>query len=144
MGVTGTDVAKEASDMVLADDNFVSIVHAVEEGRGIYDNIKKFRRFQLSTNIGAILLIFIGRLIGLPLPLAPLQLLFINLLMDAPPALSLSMEPYHKTMDRPPRDLDEPIITKDVLKFIFGAGMVMFIGTILVFSYALQEYALYE
>ncbi len=64
--------------------------------------------------------------------------------MDGPPALSLSMEPYHKTMDRPPRDPDEPIITKDVLKFIFGAGMVMFIGTILVFSYALQEYALHE
>lgn len=140
MGITGTDVAKEASDMVLTDDNFVSIAHAVEEGRGIYDNIKKFLRFQLSTNIGAILLIFIGLLIGLPLPLAPLQILFINLLMDGPPALSLSMEPYHKTMNRPPRDPDEPIITKDVLKFIAGAGMVMFIGTILVFSYALQEY----
>ena len=140
MGITGTDVAKEASDMVLTDDNFVSIAYAVEEGRGIYDNIKKFLRFQLSTNIGAILLIFIGLLIGLPLPLAPLQILFINLLMDGPPALSLSMEPYHKTMNRPPRDPDEPIITKDVLKFIFGAGMVMFIGTILVFSYALQEY----
>jgi Ca2+-transporting ATPase len=144
MGITGTDVAKEASDMVLTDDNFVSIAHAVEEGRGIYDNIKKFLRFQLSTNVGAILLIFIGLLIGLPLPLAPLQILFINLLMDGPPALSLSMEPYHKTMNRPPRDPDEPIITKDVLKFIFGAGMVMFIGTILVFSYALQEYALQE
>ena len=141
MGITGTDVAKEASDMVLADDDFVSIAHAVEEGRGIYDNIKKFLRFQLSTNVGAILLIFIGLLIGLPLPLAPLQILFINLLMDGPPALSLSMEPYHKTMNRPPRDPDEPIITKDVLKFIFGAGMVMFIGTILVFSYALQEYS---
>lgn len=140
MGTTGTDVAKEASDMVLTDDNFVSIAHAVEEGRGIYDNIKKFLRFQLSTNIGAILLIFIGLLIGLPLPLAPLQILFINLLMDGPPALSLSMEPYHRTMNRPPRDPDEPIITKDVLKFIFGAGMVMFIGTILVFGYALQEY----
>ena len=140
MGITGTDVAKEASDMVLTDDNFVSIAHAVEEGRGIYDNIKKFLRFQLSTNVGAILLIFIGLLIGLPLPLAPLQILFINLLMDGPPALSLSMEPYHRTMNRPPRDPDEPIITKDVLKFIFGAGMVMFIGTILVFWYALQEY----
>ena len=83
--------------MVLTDDNFVSIAHAVEEGRGIYDNIKKFLRFQLSTNIGAILLIFIGLLIGLPLPLAPLQILFINLLMDGPPALSLSMRP-----SRPP------------------------------------------
>jgi Ca2+-transporting ATPase len=140
MGITGTDVAKEASDMVLTDDNFISIAHAVEEGRGIYDNIKKFLRFQLSTNLGAILLIFIGLFIGLPLPLAPLQILFINLLMDGPPALSLSMEPYHKTMNRPPRNPDEPIITKDVLKFITGAGMVMFIGTILVFSYALQEY----
>jgi Ca2+-transporting ATPase len=140
MGITGTDVAKQASDMVLTDDNFVSIAHAVEEGRGIFDNIKKFLRFQLSTNLGAILLIFIGLLIGLPLPLAPLQILFINLLMDGPPAISLSMEPYHKTMNRPPRDPDEPIITKDVVKFITVAGMVMFIGTILVFLYALQEY----
>ena len=144
MGVTGTDVAKEASDMVLADDNFVSIVRAVEEGRGIYDNIQKFLRFQLSTNVGAILLIFIGLLIGLPLPLAPLQILFINLLMDGPPALSLSMEPYHQTMNRPPRDPDEPIITKGMLKFIAGVGLLMFIGTILVFTYALQEYALQE
>ncbi|MCL7412204.1 MAG: cation-transporting P-type ATPase [ANME-2 cluster archaeon] len=140
MGITGTDVAKEVSDMVLTDDNFVSIAHAVELGRGIYDNIKKFLRFQLSTNVGAILLIFFGLLIGLPLPLAPQQILFINLLMDGPPALSLSMEPYHKTMNRPPRDPDEPIITKDVMKFITGTSMVMFIGTILVFLYALQEY----
>jgi len=138
MGITGTDVAKEASDMVLTDDNFVSIVHAVEEGRGIYDNIKKFLRFQLSTNVGAILLIFVGLLAGLPLPLAPMQILFVNLLMDGPPALSLSMEPYHQTMNRPPRDPGEPIITKDVLKFISGAGMLMFIATILVFWHALQ------
>lgn len=138
MGVTGTDVAKEASDMVLTDDNFVSIVHAIEEGRGIYDNIKKFIRFQLSTNVGAILLIFVGLLVGMPLPLAPMQILFINLLMDGPPALSLSMEPYHQTMKRPPRDPREPIITGDVLKFITGAGLLMFIATIIVFWYALQ------
>ncbi|MEA1907218.1 MAG: cation-transporting P-type ATPase [Euryarchaeota archaeon] len=138
MGVTGTDVAKEASDMVLTDDNFVSIVHAIEEGRGIYDNIKKFIRFQLSTNVGAILLIFVGLLMGMPLPLAPMQILFVNLLMDGPPALSLSMEPYHQTMNRPPRDPREPIITGDVLKFITGAGLLMFIATILVFWYALQ------
>ncbi|RZN43915.1 MAG: cation-translocating P-type ATPase [Methanosarcinales archaeon] len=138
MGVTGTDVAKEASDMVLTDDNFVSIVHAIEEGRGIYDNIKKFIRFQLSTNVGAILLIFVGLLMGMPLPLAPMQILFVNLLMDGPPALSLSMEPYHQTMNRPPRDPQEPIITGDVLKFITGAGLLMFIATILVFWYALQ------
>ena len=144
MGVTGTDVAKEASDMVLTDDNFVSIVHAVEEGRGIYDNIKKFIRFQLSTNVGAILLIFVGLLAGMPLPLAPMQILFVNLLMDGPPALSLSMEPYHQTMNRPPRDPREPIITKDVLKFITGAGLLMFIATILVFWYALQMPGLEE
>jgi len=140
MGSSGTDVAKEASDMVLTDDNFISIVHAVEEGRGIYDNIKKFLRFQLSTNIGAILLIFFGLLAGVPLPLAPLQILFINLLMDGPPALSLSMEPYHQTMNRPPRDPGESIITMDVLKFITGVGILMFIGTFLVFLYALQLY----
>jgi len=139
MGVTGTDVAKEAADMVLTDDNFVSITHAVEEGRGIYDNIKKFIRFQLSTNIGAILTIFTGLLLFQSLPLAPLQILFVNLLMDGPPALSLSMEPYHQTMNRPPRDPDESIITGDVLKFISGAGLLMFLGTILVFWYALSH-----
>ncbi len=139
MGVTGTDVAKEAADMVLTDDNFVSITHAVEEGRGIYDNIKKFIRFQLSTNIGAILTIFTGLLLFQSLPLAPLQILFVNLLMDGPPALSLSMEPYHQTMNRPPRDPDESIITGDVLKFITGAGILMFLGTILVFWYALSH-----
>jgi Ca2+-transporting ATPase len=139
MGVTGTDVAKEAADMVLTDDNFVSITHAVEEGRGIYDNIKKFIRFQLSTNIGAILTIFTGLLLFQSLPLAPLQILFVNLLMDGPPALSLSMEPYHQTMNRPPRDPDESIITGDVLKFISGAGILMFLGTILVFWYALSH-----
>ena len=144
MGITGTDVAKEASDMVLTDDNFASIVHAVEEGRGIYDNIKKFIRFQLSTNVGAILLIFVGLLAGMPLPLAPMQILFVNLLMDGPPALSLSMEPYHQTMNRPPRDPRESIITGDVLKFITGAGLLMFIATILVFWYALQMPGLEE
>ncbi|MFQ6119396.1 MAG: calcium-transporting P-type ATPase, PMR1-type [Methanosarcinales archaeon] len=138
MGITGTDVSKEASDMVLADDNFATMVSAIEEGRGIYDNIKKFLRFQLSTNIAAILIVFIGILFGW-LPLTPMQILWINVIMDGPPALSLSKEPYHDTMNRPPRDPKEKVLTKDLLYFILGVGVLMFIGTILVYAYSLGQ-----
>lgn len=134
MGITGTEVSKESSDMVLADDNFATMVSAIEEGRGIYDNIKKFLRFQLSTNIAAILIVFIGILFGW-LPLSPMQILWINVIMDGPPALSLSKEPYHDTMNRPPRDPKEKVLTKDLLSFILGVGVLMFLGTILVYAY---------
>jgi len=139
MGITGTDVAKEASDMILSDDNFKSIVSAVEEGRGIYENIKRFLRFQLSTNVGAILTVFIGTLVGLPLPLTALQLLWINVIVDGPPALSLSVEPLDReSMKRPPRDPQEQILSKKMLVYIFSAGIMMAIGTLGVFSYMLS------
>ena len=139
MGMTGTDVAKEASDMILSDDNFKSIVSAVEEGRGIYDNIKKFLRFQLSTNAGAILTVFIGTLVGLPLPLTALQLLWINVIVDGPPALSLSVEPLDpESMKQPPRNPREQILSRKMLTYIFATGSMMAIGTLGIFSYMLS------
>jgi len=108
MGVTGTDVTKETADMVLIDDNFASIVSAVEEGRGIFDNIQKVLQFLLSCNFGEILLMFVSSLLGWPAPLLPIQLLWINLVTDGLPALALSLEPPEPgIMQRKPRRQDE-------------------------------------
>jgi len=113
MGVTGTDVAKETADMVLTDDNFASIVAAVEQGRVIYSNIRKFVFYLLSCNLAEIAVIFIAILAGLPSPLTPIQLLWLNLITDGAPALALGMEEGDPdTMDRPPRPPDEPVINK--------------------------------
>jgi Ca2+-transporting ATPase len=112
MGVTGTDVTKEASDMVLTDDNFVSIVNAVEEGRTIYDNIRKFVEYLLATNVGEVLLMLFATLAGWPAPLFPIQILWINLVTDAVPALALGVEPPEPdVMQRNPRAPDERIVT---------------------------------
>jgi len=105
MGITGTDVTKEVSDMVITDDNFASIVAAIEEGRGIYDNIKKSIRYLLSCNTGEILVMFVASLIGWPVPLLPIQILWVNLVTDGLPALSLGVDPVDPDiMSRPPRD----------------------------------------
>jgi Ca2+-transporting ATPase len=110
MGITGTDVAKEASSMILLDDNFASIVDAVEEGRGVYDNIRKYMGFLLSGNIGEVLIIFLGIISGLPLVLTATQILFINLVTDGLPALALSADPFEpKAMARKPRKQDESL-----------------------------------
>lgn len=106
MGITGTEVSKEASDMILMDDNFTTIVNAVEEGRGIYNNIKKFVNFLLATNFAEIIIIFISILCGLPLPLIAIQILRINLISDGFPALALGIDPYHKhSMSHKPRKI---------------------------------------
>jgi len=113
MGITGTDVSKETADMVLTDDNYVSIVNAVEQGRIIYDNIRKFVYFLLSCNLAEIMVIFLGTLAGFPSPLTPIQLLWLNLLTDGAPALALGAEKGDPDiMDRPPRPTDEPIIDR--------------------------------
>jgi Ca2+-transporting ATPase len=116
MGVTGTDVAKETADMILTDDNFASIVAAVEEGRIIYSNIRKFVYYLLSCNMGEILIIFLAMLAGLPLPLRPIHLLWLNLVTDGLPALALGLEPGEPgIMKRPPRPPREPIINREMM-----------------------------
>src|SRR5690606_27990570 len=103
MGITGTAVTKEAATLILTDDNFATIVRAVREGRIIYDNIIKFVRFQLSTNIGAILTVLAATLLGMPAPFTAIQLLWINIIMDGPPAMTLGVEPPRPGLmeDRP-------------------------------------------
>lgn len=133
---TGTDVAKESSDMVLQDDNFATIVHAVKEGRTIFDNIKRFIKFQLATNIGAILTIVSASIMSLPVPFNPIQILWINIIMDGPPAQSLGMEPPDKDiMERNPEK--ENILPRLTVLRIFLAGLVMSIGTLALYYYEL-------
>jgi Ca2+-transporting ATPase len=144
MGVTGTDVSKEAADVVLTDDNFVTIVAAVEEGRAIFSNIRKFLRFLLSSNIGEVMTMFFGVLlakyIGLEvaadsvvLPLLATQILWINLLTDGAPALALGVDPADKgQMNRPPRPQSEGVITRRMWAGIFFVGAIMAVGTLLV------------
>ena len=115
MGITGTDVAKESADMVLTDDNYASIVSAVEQGRIIYANIRKFVFFLLSSNVAEIMIIFLATLAGLPTPLTVIQLLWLNLLTDGAPALALAMEKGDPdVMERPPRPKNEPIINRSM------------------------------
>ena len=117
MGITGTDVAKNTADVILTDDNFASIVAAVEEGRIIYSNIKKFVFFLLSCNIGEVLIVFLSIILGYKVPLLAIQLLWLNLVTDSFPALALGMEKGDpEIMDIPPRDPNEPILDKDMVK----------------------------
>ena len=138
MGIAGTDVAKDAADMVLQDDNFANIVHAVEEGRKIYQNIRNFVRYQVSTNVAAVALIVISTFIfGWELPLTPTQILVINILMDGPPAVALGVEKRHgNVMARPPLPVDEGLPNSKDIGLIFYLGAVMVIGTLIVFFLA--------
>jgi Ca2+-transporting ATPase len=123
MGITGTAVSKEAAAMILTDDNFASIVAAVEEGRGIYDNIKKYLMYLLSSNAGEIGLMAGAMLLGLPLPLSAVQILYVNLATDGLPALALAVDPAEKDlMRRPPRDSSRGIFTRPVLTLILVGG----------------------
>ncbi len=140
MGITGTDVAKEASDMILTDDNFASIVNAVEEGRTIYDNIRKFVVYLLSSNIGEILVVFSSILLGLPLPVVVTQLLWINLVTDGLPATALSVDPAENgIMEIKPRKKDSNIIGKKLGFTMFLMGLVMMAATIGIFVYYLMQ-----
>jgi Ca2+-transporting ATPase len=148
MGINGTDVAKEASDMVLADDNFSSIVAAVKGGRQIYDNIKKFIQYLLSSNLGEVLIVFTAMLIGFTdphtgkfiIPLTAIQLLWINLLTDGLPALALGADPPAKNiMDRPPRPPKENILSRGMFIDMCIVGVIMLIGTLGLFIYNLPS-----
>ncbi|WP_304124479.1 cation-translocating P-type ATPase [Methanosphaera cuniculi] len=134
---SGTDVAKESSDMVLQDDNFSTIIYAVEEGRTIYSNIKRFIKYQLSTNIAAIFTILLSSIVAIPLPFNPIQLLWINIIMDGPPAQSLGMEGSDENiMNIPPSD--ENILSKDNLTHITLIGIVMGLGTLGLYLYEMS------
>jgi Ca2+-transporting ATPase len=123
MGITGTDVAKEAAAMTLTDDNFASIVAAVEEGRGIFGNIKKYLMFLLSSNVGEIGLMAGATLAGLPLPLTAVQILYVNLATDGLPALALAVDPPEADlMRRPPRDPRTGIFSREVVTLMLVAG----------------------
>ncbi len=126
MGITGTDVSKEASDMVLLDDDFATIVAAVEEGRVIYDNIRRFVRFILSCNAGELLTMLLAPLFGMPLPLLPVQILWMNLVTDGLPALALGVEPAEPgVMDRPPRNPRAPVLSRAMIVRIVWVGLLM-------------------
>jgi Ca2+-transporting ATPase len=126
MGITGTDVAKEAAEMVLQDDNFATIVAAVEEGRVIYDNIRKFIKYLLSCNSGEIVVMLIAPFLGMPLPLLPLQILWMNLVTDGFPALALGVEPAERNiMQRPPYPPSESIFSRGLGRDILWIGLLM-------------------
>ncbi len=141
MGITGTDVSKETADMVLTDDNYASIVSAIEEGRIIYSNIRKFVYYLVSCNIGEILIIFIAMLAGMPMPLKPVQLLMLNLVTDGAPALALGMEKGDPDiMWRPPRPPKEPVINRQMQIGTAVQAVVMTGAVLLVYYWALQIY----
>jgi Ca2+-transporting ATPase len=126
MGITGTDVAKEASSMILLDDNFATIVNAVREGRKIYDNIRKFIKYLLTTNSGEIWTLFLAPFLGLPIPLLPIHILWINLVTDGLPALALSMEPDERNvMMRPPRHPKESVFSGGLGYHAVWVGLLM-------------------
>ncbi|MEL6308804.1 MAG: cation-translocating P-type ATPase, partial [Chloroflexota bacterium] len=131
MGITGTDVSKGASEMVLTDDNFASIVAAIEEGRAIYDNIKKFIKYLLSSNVGEILVMFVALLVGMPVPLLAIQILWINLVTDGLPAIALGFEPAEDdVMRRRPREKDESVFAGGIGRHIIVIGILIAILTL--------------
>jgi Ca2+-transporting ATPase len=141
MGITGTDVTKETADMVLTDDNYASIVSAVEEGRIIYSNIRKFVYFLLVCNIGEILIVFLSMLLGMPVPLRPIMLLWLNLITDGAPALALGMEKGEPdSMKQPPRPTNEPVINKSMSLGLFVVSIVDAIAILSVFGIGLSRY----
>ncbi|HEX2394340.1 MAG TPA: calcium-transporting P-type ATPase, PMR1-type [Bacteroidales bacterium] len=134
MGITGTDVTKEVSEMVITDDNFASIVNAVEEGRGIYDNIRKFIHYLLSCNVGEILVMFVASLVRLPVPLLPIHILWVNLVTDGLPALALGVDPIDRDiMKRQPRPKNESVLTRKMGTLIFLQGAFIAFCSLLAF-----------
>ncbi|KAK2545678.1 calcium-transporting ATPase type 2C member 2 [Columba livia] len=134
MGKAGTDVSKEAANMILVDDDFSTVMSAIEEGKGIFYNIKNFVRFQLSTSISALSLITLSTVLNLPNPLNAMQILWINIIMDGPPAQSLGVEPVDKdTIKQPPRCVTDTILSKSLILKIFMSAVIIISGTLFVF-----------
>jgi Ca2+-transporting ATPase len=139
MGITGTDVSKEAADMVLTDDNFATIIAAVEEGRTIYDNIRKFVKYTLSSNVGEIATMLLAPLLGLPVPLTPLQILWINLVTDGLPGLAMGVDPPDPdVMNRPPHPPQESIFARGMWQYILWVGGLMGLITIAIQYFGYQ------
>jgi P-type Ca2+ transporter type 2C len=140
MGETGTEVAREAADMVLADDNFATIINAVEEGRVIYNNLKRVIFYLLTTNLGEILVVSSSVIIGLELPLTAVMILWINLITDGACTIPLGVEPMHgDVLTQPPRDPDAPVLDKFIIRRILSLAPIMAIGTLLMFYYNLNN-----
>jgi Ca2+-transporting ATPase len=140
MGIKGTDVSREAADMILTDDNFASIVAAIEEGRSIFQNIRKYLVYLLSGNFGTVLALTIALVTVLPIPLTAVQILFINFLMDGLIAIALGVEPPEKgLMDKKPRKVSEGILNKRMLRFIFGIGTLIGLISIGFFTWAYYQ-----
>ncbi len=140
MGVTGTEVSKEAADMVLADDDFATIVAAVEEGRRIYDNIRRFVRYLLTTNSAEIWVMTLAPFLGLPFPLLAVQILWINLVTDGLPALALGVEPTERgTMRRPPRSPSESLFARGLWQHTIWVGLLMASVALAVQAYAIGQ-----
>nr|XP_006134934.1 calcium-transporting ATPase type 2C member 2 isoform X2 [Pelodiscus sinensis]XP_014434866.1 calcium-transporting ATPase type 2C member 2 isoform X1 [Pelodiscus sinensis] len=134
MGQAGTDVSKEAANMILVEDDFSTIMNAIEEGKGIFYNIKNFVRFQLSTSISALSLITLSTVFNLPNPLNAMQILWINIIMDGPPAQSLGVEPVDKdAIKQPPRSITDTILSKALILKIFVSALIIISGTLFVF-----------
>src|SRR5690606_33532998 len=139
MGITGTDVTRDAADMVLADDNYATIVAAIEEGRGIYDNIRRFIRYLLGCNVGEVITMFAAALAALPLPLTPLMILWVNLVTDGLPAIALGLtKPDDDIMRRPPRSPKEGVFSRGLHWKILGRGLLIAVGTLAVFVLPLR------
>ncbi|MBE0409396.1 MAG: cation-transporting P-type ATPase, partial [Anaerolineales bacterium] len=142
MGITGTDVAKEAADMVLLDDNFATIVAAVEEGRTIYDNVRKFIKYTMTSNSGEIWVMLFAPFLGMPLPLLPLQILWINLVTDGLPGLAFAVEPSERdVMQRKPFHPRENIFGRGMGRHIIWVGLLMGIVSLLLgyFMWAMDD-----
>jgi Ca2+-transporting ATPase len=140
MGRTGTEVTREAADVVLTDDNFASIVAAVREGRGIFENIRKTLVYLLGGNAGELAVVLVAALVGLPLPLLPMHLLWINIVTDGLPALALVMDPVTgDVMNRPPRNPDEPMLGHSEWAYVAATGALQATATLSVFAWALHS-----
>lgn len=141
MGITGTDVAKEASSLILSDDNFATIKAAIEEGRNIYENIRKFIRYMLASNVGEILVMFFAMLAAMPLPLVPIQILWVNLVTDGLPAMALGVDSSEKNvMTQPPRDRKENIFARGLAWKIVSRGLLIGLSTLAAFWITLEQH----